>query len=667
MKDTEKKETTANTEKDRIFSERKELKKKAKLVVRRHYFLLLFLSAVMMFFGVEYNLTIDGMEDRSIYDVFLGEEETEVKEEKKADTILDSGDVLGLILVGDMQSAIFQSDKLLQSIKESPEGSAALGRTDGVLAGMVNAVSSGKLFVTIGQGLQSIFHSNKATAIIFILGSLLFFMLVHSFRTLYSAIYRRMYLEARVYEKVSLMDILHFLTVRKMWKALWTMFVSDIYLSLWSLTIIGGIIKTYSYACVPDIVAENPSLKANEAITLSRRMMNGHKIEFFKYQMTMLGWIILGIVTLGISDLVYGVPYRSACYAEFYARLRTISMDNGLTGTEALDDRYLFERADKILLYETYFPVVDEITLLHEEKPEELTGFRKVMSDWLGIWVGSLESKRKHENYEGRSFAIAALKDSMEGKTYPQWLNPRWRKKEIEKQDHFSFLRCYSVWTLILLFLGFSFVGWVWEVSLHLIQTGEFANRGTLFGPWLPIYGSGGVIVLLLCSHFRKNPVAEFILATLLCGTLEYFSGWYLETRYHQRWWSYDGYFLNIHGRVCAEGLLVFGVGCCAIVYLLAPAFDYLISKIKARTLVPLCIVLLAVFTTDLIYSSAHPNASEGAVESASLRDLQGGEDVGLPGGVRIKGDPHLISIQQIPGGGDAVGQEGYAHGVCRL
>jgi len=203
----------------------------------------------------------------------------------------------------------------------------------------------------------------------------------------------------------------------------------------------------------------------------------------------------------------------------------------------------------------------------------------------------------------------------MEGFAYPRRLNPLWKGLPKERKNQASYLRHYTVWTFFLLFITLCFIGWSWEVALHFMQTGEFANRGTLHGPWLPIYGMGGLIVMILCSRFRKKPVAEFITAIVLCGILEYCSGWFLEAKYHQRWWSYDGYFLNLHGRICAEGLLVFGVGCCAVVYLLAPAFDHMISGIKKEVLIGLCLVLGIAYGTDVLYSGKHPNMAEGAVE----------------------------------------------------
>ena len=103
--------------------------------------------------------------------------------------------------------------------------------------------------------------------------------------------------------------------------------------------------------------------------------------------------------------------------------------------------------------------------------------------------------------------------------------------------------------------------------------------------------------------------------AVVLCGTLEYVSAWHLENKYHQRWWSYDGYFLNLHGRICAEGLLVFGVGCCVVVYLVAPAVDHLLSKVKQKGLIIICLILTTAYTSDLLYSREHPNMAEGAIE----------------------------------------------------
>ncbi len=173
----------------------------------------------------------------------------------------------------------------------------------------------------------------------------------------------------------------------------------------------------------------------------------------------------------------------------------------------------------------------------------------------------------------------------------------------------------YSLQTLILLFFTFSFIGWVWEVSLHLFGSGVFVNRGVLHGPWLPIYGTGGVLLLVLLKKVRDNPLATFLLGMVVCGVVEYSTAWYLETFKHTKWWDYTGYFLNLHGRICAEGLLVFGLGGCMFIYVLGPLLNNLYAKVPARVKNRLCAVLLAVFLVDFTYSSFVPNTGEGITD----------------------------------------------------
>ena len=94
--------------------------------------------------------------------------------------------------------------------------------------------------------------------------------------------------------------------------------LTAIYTTLWSLLlIIPGIVKSYSYAMAPFIMAEHPEMNANECITASREMMHGHKMELFFLDLSFIGWILLSILTLGIGN-VFLVPYAHAAHAAFY-------------------------------------------------------------------------------------------------------------------------------------------------------------------------------------------------------------------------------------------------------------------------------------------------------------------------------------------------------------
>lgn len=97
------------------------------------------------------------------------------------------------------------------------------------------------------------------------------------------------------------------------------MLLSNIFIVLWSfLFIIPGIIATYSYRFVPYILSENPDIKPMDAIGLSKQMMNGHKWEAFVFDLSFLGWNLLGILTFGILNLVFVNPYYHSSSAAYY-------------------------------------------------------------------------------------------------------------------------------------------------------------------------------------------------------------------------------------------------------------------------------------------------------------------------------------------------------------
>ena len=172
--------------------------------------------------------------------------------------------------------------------------------------------------------------------------------------------------------------------------------------------------------------------------------------------------------------------------------------------------------------------------------------------------------------------------------------------------------RKYSFVSLVELFFTYSLVGWLWEVFYYIVSTGMVVNRGTMHGPWLPIYGCAGILIILLLKPLRDKPVWLFIGATTVCGVVEYTTAWALETFLHKKWWDYTGYFLNIHGRVCFEGLLVFGMAGMAFTYVFSPMLDDLYQKMGMKSRKILCAVLIILFLADLVWSVISPNTGAG-------------------------------------------------------
>ena len=105
-----------------------------------------------------------------------------------------------------------------------------------------------------------------------------------------------------------------------------TMLLTSIYVFLWSLLFfIPGLVKSYSYALVPYIRADRPELSANQTITLSRKLMNGNKLRLFLFDLSFIGWSILGLLTCGILTAFYVMPYYNCSKAEVY---RSILAEN---------------------------------------------------------------------------------------------------------------------------------------------------------------------------------------------------------------------------------------------------------------------------------------------------------------------------------------------------
>ena len=175
----------------------------------------------------------------------------------------------------------------------------------------------------------------------------------------------------------------------------------------------------------------------------------------------------------------------------------------------------------------------------------------------------------------------------------------------------------YSIVDLVLIFFIVSFIGWCWEVLLHLVQTGDVVNRGTLWGPYLPIYGTGGVVVLILLKGTRGKPVLSFFLSIVICLTIEYFTGWFLETFRGLKYWDYSDMPFNLHGRICLYGGLVFGIACILMIYVVGPFLYQLLSPIPKKAKWGIAIFLLLVILTDAIVSHFYPNQGEGITSPA--------------------------------------------------
>ena len=157
---------------------------------------------------------------------------------------------------------------------------------------------------------------------------------------------------------------------------------------------------------------------------------------------------------------------------------------------------------------------------------------------------------------------------------------------------------------LVLLFFAYSFAGWSIEVILKFIQYHRFINRGFFTGPICPIYGTGAVLITItieILAPFESAYGTTFLTSLLLCGLVEYFTSWFMEKRFHARWWDYSSKPMNLQGRVWIGNLILFGIGGVAIIHLINPFLYSVMSGISTTTKEIISAVLLWVFAADFV------------------------------------------------------------------
>ncbi len=614
---------------------RKELAARAKKTLKTHYGFLLIVCLIAAFIGSEFTETFGLLKmPVSVYkNIADNADEKEAIEEHGVTFVTSDIDnrtksallnAVVSVLMNNEEQGKLNSENIIDNAKAN--AGEILGRTSGILSSVVNSFSSGAVVFMIVDIVYGVTGSRQIVVILLLILSLLvYFGIRYMVKMSYVVISRRIFLESRTYKKVGVGKFMFLMRIKKWMHVAWVLFVKDVYTILWSFTIVGAFVKPFSYQLVPYIIAENPDLSAKEAISLSRNMMNGYKWKSFCYSLSFIGWSLLGFMTFGLAGVFFANPYRTAFFTEMYVSIRQAEKEKNTDAyapvNKMLNDKYLYEQASDEELKAVYADIYE---YMNQEDPEErfiddisksdiryFIKLRKVLADWFGVILINSKEEKQFEDDKAEQIKVDRCKQEILREAYPARLFSL--KEHRANFESTVYMRNYSIPSLILIFFCMSFIGWFWEVSSHVVLYHSFANRGVLHGPWLPIYGVGGLLILMLLKKFREKPVLEFTLAVILCGVVEYFTGLVLElTHDGQRWWDYTGFFLNLHGRICAEGLLAFGIGGMMIVYFVAPFLDNYFRKLKLQIILPICAALMLMFVSDQLYTRKHPNTGEG-------------------------------------------------------
>lgn len=179
---------------------------------------------------------------------------------------------------------------------------------------------------------------------------------------------------------------------------------------------------------------------------------------------------------------------------------------------------------------------------------------------------------------------------------------------------------------VLLLFIFFAVCGWIYEVVWTVFDDGVLVNRGYLFGPWLPIYGFGGMLIYGIFRKQIKKPVyigklnvrflLLFVYICLITTVVELAATYIIEltgTPYTVLW-DYSDHFLNFQGRVCLDASARFGVLGLMIIYGALPLYHKLVGMKSQKLLNIIAWTLIAALAVDWILRIPFGNNYTGPV-----------------------------------------------------
>lgn len=178
--------------------------------------------------------------------------------------------------------------------------------------------------------------------------------------------------------------------------------------------------------------------------------------------------------------------------------------------------------------------------------------------------------------------------------------------RNINSKDY-DFNLKITVLILLMVFVFGGFFGFLYEELFYRIDLGYFTKRGTTFGPWIPIYGFGAVLIVLATKKLKRHPIAVFFAAALVSGILEFTTGYVLFHAFDElRLWDYNveiWNWLNIGGYICLRSVVFFGLSALFLLYFVHPLFSLFADRCKEKHLVWIASVPAALFLGDILIS----------------------------------------------------------------
>ena len=152
-------------------------------------------------------------------------------------------------------------------------------------------------------------------------------------------------------------------------------------------------------------------------------------------------------------------------------------------------------------------------------------------------------------------------------------------------------------------FFIYCFIGWIWETAYVSLKSGHFENRGFMNGPFLPIYGSGAIIMLFVSLPVKNSVILVFIFGSIAATLLELFTGMAMESLFHVRYWDYSYRKIQYKGHICLVSSIAWGFFSCLLVYFIHKPIEGLVLSIDEGIGQLIAIIVTICATADFATS----------------------------------------------------------------
>ena len=163
---------------------------------------------------------------------------------------------------------------------------------------------------------------------------------------------------------------------------------------------------------------------------------------------------------------------------------------------------------------------------------------------------------------------------------------------------------------LLTRFVCYAIVGWLYEEFLWILDEHLLVNRGFCLGPWLPIYGFGGLIICCMANYakrrwpekFNLKPLLVFVIVSVASAAIELVATYIMDAAgmdFHSLW-SYEEYAINFQERIALLPAMQFGLLGIVMLYMANDKIMAFVNSDDPRT-ARVRYALCAIFIVDLV------------------------------------------------------------------